>query len=426
MACPTYTVAPGASMATQATWGGPVALTATSGNFGLTTGSVDLVCADNSHHPLMVTAWAASSIAVTLPATSPCAGPYKIAVNTLTDTNCQTPIFIGSVMGGSVPDVQTLAQNILAFTQIEWDPKNPKPGDEVVVRIIPGLPLGFPAPAGDLTDLLNTLVSSIKISVEYAVEDGDGNPVSNRVTPISPQSPSPQPPPAPLQAVLTIAPRFVDELQIGDPLKPYNLVAKITVEADGMQHPGTITVPLPMPPVPIPGVLLVSKDANHSGELFILVRTGSALTSAGAIVSTINSVIQVVNSVKDVVAFATLLLPHLHQAVDTINNAGGIAGIASGGASDLEDYDEFDDEGSSMLLIAPAGTTVEFFNDEDFSGPFVGEGHKSTVTAEDVGATLGVATGIGVHEESDWSNRPWDDSDGNDNMNDDMVSVRFV
>src|SRR5205814_4271579 len=127
------------------------------------------------------------------------------------------------------------------------------------------------------------------------------------------------------------------------------------------------TVPLPIPAVPIPGVLLLSKDANHAGELFIVVRTGSALTSAGAIVTTLNSLIQVVNGVKDVLAFATLLLPKLHQAVDTINGAGGIAGIGVGQVEEIDDFNDFDDEASSMLLIAPTGTKVEFFNHGDFN-----------------------------------------------------------
>src|SRR5205814_8967740 len=120
-------------------------------------------------------------------------------------------------------------------------------------RVIPGLPLGFPSPAGDLTDLLQTLVKGIKITVEYAVKDADGNAIPFKVLPISPQPPPGQPVPPPLQAILTIGPQFVDELKIGDPVKPVNLVITITVVADKIEHPGTITVPLPIPAVPIPG-----------------------------------------------------------------------------------------------------------------------------------------------------------------------------
>src|SRR5207245_2484180 len=201
----------------------------------------------------------------------------------MSQTSCYT---YGSLagranMGTPVPDFQGLAQQILAFTQLNWDPKNPQPGDKVVVGVVPGyfpaIPLTgvipLPAPLGDVSVLLQSAVQSVQVTVQYAVTDGDGNPVTIKSTPISPQPP-PFPNAPQLQSILTIPPPFRDELKMGDPLKPFNLVVTITVTVEGVSQNGTITVPLPIPAVPIPGVLLLSADANHQGELFHAVRNG--------------------------------------------------------------------------------------------------------------------------------------------------------
>jgi hypothetical protein len=416
--------------------GGPVTLTMTTPlGFGVVVGTVSLVDGNGMLYPLSVTTWTATEIIAMLPATTPGPEPHAISVSTATDSDCRQPIFlVGAMMGaGQPPDLNMLTSQILALTQVEWDPKYPKPGEAIEVRVIPGFSAFLPPnlsgslPAGGNL-LLSALVNNIDFTVKYDVTNLDGSPGPGHV--VKPLSPAQLPNSDPLEALVTILPPFVDELAVGDALT-LHLNIHVTVTIEGITKTGDIALPIPIPPVPVPAVLLMSKDAGHKGELVLLVRTGSALANAGQVVSTLNSVIQVANNVRDIVDMASLLTP-LHSAVDTITTASSLAGgVATGGISDLEDYDEMDNELSSWLLIGMKGTKVEFWNSSDFSGPFIGETHKTTVTLGELSATVpGTSTtvplGIGVDEQTNLSGKAWDDSDGNDFMNDDIVSVRFI
>jgi hypothetical protein len=434
--CPPYVVAPGGSAAAPALPGGPITLsTAALPGFGLVQGSVALVDGNGTQYGLSVTTWTAAQIIATLPTTTPGPEPHAVSVTTSTDSDCRQPIFlVGAMMGaGQPPDLTALTAQILALTQVEWDPKYPKPGEAIEVRVIPGFAAFLPPNlSGNLPTggnlLLSALVNDIDFTVKYDVTKADGSAGPGHV--VKPLSPGLLPNSDPLEALVTILPPFVDELAVADALT-LHLNVHVTVTIEGISKSGDVVIPIPIPPVPVPAVLLMSKDADHKGELVLLVRTGSALSSAGQIVSTLNSIIQVANSVRDIVDMATLLTP-LHSAVDTITTASSLAGgVAAGGISDLEDYDEMDNEISSWLLIGLKGTRVEFWNSSDFDGPLIGETHKTTVTLGELSGTVpGTSTmvplGIGVDEQKNLSSKPWDDSDGNDDMNDDIVSVRFI
>jgi hypothetical protein len=425
MACPRYSVTPGGNTAPPAYWGGTVTLVATGSSFG-SSGTVELVSGDGTHNPLkQVVVWTPSAIVVTLPAAPPSTGPYRIAVNTATDNDCQEPIEITPPAGdGGRLDLPALARAIAQSTSIL------KSADEIAQSLLIGVVPQKPA----CFDLLGgTLVKRISMKVSYRanvlvpgppgklIQDDDYSlspaPGSFNVSGVPTLGVFVPPESDPFQVMLTIATPFWVDTAV------YEVLVNVEVNVDGnvASHEAVFPIIVRMAlSVSIPSVLLLSKDANHSGELFILMRGWVGGNTADEIVRALTSLMQVALGFGKLrFDWANLLQP-VQLAIDTITKASKIAGICSQGVGNLGDYDGFDNDASSCLLIAPTGTQVEVWNDDDFSG------EETVLKAKDLyrGVDAG-GTGIGVVDEKDWSARSWD-SDPGDYMNDDAVSTRFV
>ena len=79
-----------------------------------------------------------------------------------------------------------------------------------------------------------------------------------------------------------------------------------------------------------------------------------------------------------------------------------------------------------MLLIGVAGTQVTLFSQEDFNqdtGTLANDEH-TVFTADDVGATLGITTGVGIKKVPNFSGLKYD-TDSDDDLNDSVESARF-
>jgi hypothetical protein len=428
MACPAYSVMPGGNTFPPAAWGGTVTLAASGSSFGSPPGTVQLVCADNTHPILLKqVVWTASTIVVTLPPTSPCTGPYHIAVNTATDNDCQEPIEIAPPGGdGGRLDLPALAQSIVQSAAI-WPPPTDESeiGQDIVIGIVPQKPADF--------DLLGgSLVKRISMKVSYRVTALAGPPhmlhrdheysltpapVSSGISGGAPLSPFIPPDSDPFQAALTIFTPFGVDTAV------YEVGVNVEVNVDGNLASHETVFPLIIRmklALPIPSVFLLSKDANHSGELFILVRQPVGMNRADDIVMALTRLIQAGQGFGTLMFDWVNVLRPIQLAIDTITKASKIVGIGSREVGNLGDYDGFDNEASSCLLIAPTGTQVEVWNDDDFSG------EESVFKAKDLYLEVDAGgTGVGFVDEMNWSSRWWD-SDPGDSMNDDAVSVRFV
>lgn len=329
---------------------------------------------------------------------------------------------------GKPPDFEFLADQILAYTKVDVNPKRPQAGERMTVNTIPGiLPFVPQDLAGQLnlplTEpvdlLLKALVHAVKFSVKYQVTV-DGTPTSSLA--IEPLTPLNLPDSDPLMALLRVAPLLVPDFKAQEPVK-VELVATVRVDVEGNVNEKAVKVPLDVIPIPIPTLLVLTGN----DKVFAMGRAGSGITDISNAVSSINSVVQALNNVKDLLNFGLafdVLLGGLGEAASMLAS-GGPAGFAVEEAPDLDDYNDFDDEADRMLLIGPVGTEVRFYSGEEYNELAAGENERTTVVlSADLGAPAGVTTGFGFHKEDSWqSTRGWD-TDPGDEM-DDVESCRF-
>lgn len=337
----------------------------------------------------------------------------------------------------SPPDATYLVDQILAYTRVDINPKRPEPGERMTIETVPGIlplvPSNFegtiPLPiTGPATVLLKALIKPVEFSVKYSLTV-NGNPVSSlNLEPLTPLSLSNS---DPLMALLRVAPPLVPEHATHAPVKA-ELVATIKVGVENVVNEKAVKIPLELIPIPLPTLLVLKGDPNAdsdpSNKVFVMTRLGSTLSSLSDAVSSLNAVVQTLNSVKDLFSWGAafdLLVGGLGDTLALINSATEVAGFAVEEAPDLDDFNDFDDEARVSILFGPVGTTVEFFNGEDYNELFLGDNEKSTFTiTDDFGAALGITTGFGIHRVPNWFNRMWD-TNSSEEM-DDMESCKFV
>jgi hypothetical protein len=335
------------------------------------------------------------------------------------------------------PDGKFLAEQIVAYTKIDVNPKNPQPGETMTIETIPGIfpiipsqlsgALNIPV-TGPLDVVLATLVRAVQFTVRYKIVVNGTTVSSLTLEPLTPMS---LPDSDPLMAMFRVAPPLVPEHKAHTPSKA-ELIATVKVVIESNTVEKDVKIPLELTAIPLPTLLVLKSDPNDpdwpSNKVFVMTRLGSQLTSVSDTVSSLNAAIQVLNSVKDIFGWGTafdLLLGGLGDALGLIVDAGSVAGFAIEEAPDLDDFDDFDDEARSSVLFGPVGTSVKFFSGEEYNGLAAGEDEESTFTiTDDFGAAQGITTGFGIHKEPDWYGRGWD-TDSSDNMND-MESCKFT
>lgn len=328
---------------------------------------------------------------------------------------------------GKPPDFKFLADQILAYTKVDVNPKIPSPGERMTVETIPGILPFIPSDlagslnlplTGPVDVLLQALIRAVHFSVKYKVMV-DGKELSSlKLEPLTPLS---LPDSDPLMALFRIAPPLVPDYRAHVPVK-VEFVATVRVDVEGNVNEKSVTIPLDVAPIPIPTLLVLTGN----NKVFAMARAGSGVTDLSGAVGAINSVVQALNKVKDLLSWGPaldLLLGGLGDAASRIAS-GGPAGFAVEEAPDLDDYNDFDDEADAALLIGPVGTQVRFYSGEEYNELAGGENERTTITLTDLGAPFGIATGFGLHKESGWqSTRMWD-TDSDDDM-DDVESCRF-
>ncbi len=328
---------------------------------------------------------------------------------------------------GGPPDFKLLTEQILAYTKIDVNPKNPKPGERMTVETIPGILPFIPADlagqfnlpvTGPVEVLLEALVKAVNFSVKYKVTVDGTETSSVTWEPLTPMS---LPDSDPLMALLRIAPPLIPEFKANTPPK-VELTATVKVDVEGNVLEKDVKVPLDLVAIPIPALLVLTGN----GKVFVMGRAGGVADISGA-VNTINSAVQALNAVKDLLNFGLAFDVLLGDLADTASMiaSGGPVGFAVEEAPDLDDYSDFDDEPDEALLIGPIGTEVRFYSGEDYNDLALGDDEVTRFRLDtDIGAPFSVTTGFGFIKETGWqTTRMWD-TDPDDEM-DDVKSCRF-
>jgi hypothetical protein len=345
------------------------------------------------------------------------------------------------------PGLAELVDQVLAYTKFNVDPKRPAAGDTLTFETVPGIMPAMPAdvtgsstggsiagqPLGPLNLVLNSIVRPVRFRVQYVLTVNGTVVAAPAITPLTGGN---LPDSGPLMGLLRVPPVLVPEHQ-ATPTVPATFTARVTVGIEGVEQTRDITVPLTLAAVPVPELLVLQADPNDedwpSNKTFILTRVGTQLSDAGEIIASLNNVIQVLNATGDLLGLTGAVLGTTVQGFrDTINmitrTGFVIAGIANEEAPDLDDYNDFDDEARSSILLGRVGTKVSFFSGEDYNALVGGEDEVSTFEiTQDFGAAATpapITTGFGIHRVPDWRSRMWD-TDSSDNM-DDCESCKFV
>ncbi|WP_326585411.1 hypothetical protein OG889_44915 [Streptomyces sp. NBC_00481] len=328
-------------------------------------------------------------------------------------------------------DKIALADQIMAYTSVDANPKDPAPGERMTLETVPGiLPFApadltgaanFPAlgPAG-LT--MNSLIKVIKFTVKYKVLV---NGAEYSKLSLEPLTPATLPDSDPLKALLRVCPPLVPEHSGNTPLK-VELAAVISVEVEGHRVQKEVKFPLDIPAIPVPSMLVLTGNS----KVFVMVRPGSKITDVTLAANQVNSTVQALNNVKDLLSWGPVFDLFLGDLGDILAmlSSGGAAGVAVEQALDLDDFNDFDDEADQMGLIGPAGTEVRFYSGEEFNELAAGDDEVTRIRLDtDIGAgtPTPVVTGFGFARESGWqTSRMWD-TDSEDEM-DDVESCRYV
>lgn len=326
-------------------------------------------------------------------------------------------------------DKAALADQILAYTSVDANPKNPEPGERMTLETAPGiLPLvpadvtgtaNFPA-LGPTGLTINSLIKTIKFTVKYKVLV---NGAEYSQVKFEPLTPAVLPDSDPLKALLRVGPPLVPEHSAHTPLK-VELAAVISVDVEGHHSEKEVKFPLDIPAIPVPSMLVLTGNS----KVFVMVRPGSKITDVTLAASQINSALTALNNVKDLLNWGPvfdLFLGGLNDVLGMLSS-GGPVGVAVEQAPNFNDFNDFDDEADQMGLIGPIGTEVRFYSGFDFNELAGGEDEVTRIRLnKDIGDGGGVVTGFGFVRESGWqTTRMWD-TDSEDEM-DDVESCRYV
>lgn len=327
---------------------------------------------------------------------------------------------------GNPPDFNALADQILAYTKVDVNPKRPEPGEWMTVETIPGiLPFvptslagAIPTLTGPVSVVFETLVHVVNFSVKYEVVI-DGTPVSSlNLTPLTPTT---LPGSDPLLAMFRLAPPLVPDFKAEEGIEA-ELVATIKISVEGNAKEEEVKVPLDLIPVPIPTLLVLTGN----NKVFGMSRLGSAMNDLSGAVSSVNSVLQTLNDVKDILDWGPVFGAFTGGLTEIAGAlaSGGPAGFAVEEAPDLDDYNDFDDEAEQAFLFGPINTEVRFYSGEEYNELFAGDDEVTRLKiTNDIGGGT-VTTGFGFIKDAGWqSSRGWD-TDPGDEM-DDVESCRF-
>ncbi|MDX3848988.1 hypothetical protein ACSCB1_03650 [Streptomyces europaeiscabiei] len=151
------------------------------------------------------------------------------------------------------------------------------------------------------------------------------------------------------------------------PKLDHKLIVTITVSSDAVPNgvSKTLEIPFSLPtieiPVPIPpAICICASDADLTGEKFLIMLPPGSPEAVGQIVSAYNSVLDGLNAVKDVLDLASIVLAPLKLVTGTLGKVPNPYVETSARVQDFNEYNDFDDEMSSFLIVGPTGYGVRF------------------------------------------------------------------
>ncbi|MEV4440258.1 hypothetical protein AB0K09_14770 [Streptomyces sp. NPDC049577] len=208
----------------------------------------------------------------------------------------------------------------------------------------------------------------------------------------------------------------------------------ITVNLPGLPPASlgrTFSIPVELPPVTFPSVFLLSRHdklspyAGHDGGILIVVlRPGTPLKTLGDLIAALNgfkhSVLNLAGMLGWTPGLGDLLNP-LEVVIDCISSVPEV-NLIVGVARDLEEFSDFNDQASSLLLLGAPEASVTVYRDTDFD---VGEG-RSVIRAKrvELPGPIRIQAPLGIAYRDALKNYRWDVNDLGD-MDDAIQSVHW-
>jgi hypothetical protein len=159
------------------------------------------------------------------------------------------------------------------------------------------------------------------------------------------------------------------DVAVALPTLDHKLIVKLTISSTTGLLPAnptrTIEIPFSVPtievPLPIPpAVCICAQDHELKGEKYLIMLPPGSPESVAQIVSTYNSVLDALTALKTVLSLVEVVLTPLKFVVSTLAKVPTPYVTTSARVQDFDDYNDFDDEMSSFLLVGPTGYGVSF------------------------------------------------------------------
>jgi hypothetical protein len=273
--------------------------------------------------------------------------------------------------------IDDLADQLLEQTRVVTNGPVLGPQEPLRVDVVPGGAAGD-LPLNDVLSLVSgTALDVLHIKVSYEVLR-NGMPVAAADMLTVPTPDAVQSPKGLLSAAFLLMPKIklVKASQLlpsGLPLTLPVLDHKLVVTLEVTSHSGqlqklhqrlvevpftvaTVEVPLPVPPA----ICICAQDANFKGSKFLVMLPPGSPETVSQIVSSYNSVLDAITALDAVLHLAALVVKPLQKVVDVLANIPLPYVTTDARVQDFDDYNDFDDEMSSFLMVGPTGFGVTF------------------------------------------------------------------
>lgn len=177
-----------------------------------------------------------------------------------------------------------------------------------------------------------------------------------------------------LAPILAFLPTFVRYTGRGvDLIQRYVSVSgKVTMAGESVDF-AVEPIPISLPAIPIPELIVFSRDKNYHGAKLIFIRSKTAPPALDNLKTILQPVTSVLQNLKSVVRFANILLGI--EAVETALSQTDINYGRGKRTEDLTNFDissgffndtEWDQEVSSFLLIGPPNSSAAMYNSSEY------------------------------------------------------------
>ncbi|HEX7167885.1 MAG TPA: hypothetical protein VF230_12985 [Acidimicrobiales bacterium] len=280
--------------------------------------------------------------------------------------------------------IDELAKQVLEQTRIVTNGPLLQPEEPLRLEVIPGGGAG----AQPVSDTLNFVLGSstsfgaLQIDVTYKIQRNGADLTEQTASAPGQYIKIPQQTastPATVAGLLSfaflLAPKIKlvkakppTDVRLGLPALDHKLIVTVTVKSPKLTEAEpsrtveipftvpTISIPLPIPPA----VCICAEDANLGGERHLVMLPPGSPESVAQIVAAYNSVLDTLNALESVLSLLSAVVAPLKLVTKTLAKISAPYITTSARVQDFDDYDNFDDEMSSFLIVAPTGYGVKF------------------------------------------------------------------